>query len=182
MRDSIRRSERPDSTDVLRVYCIPDPLTLPTMLARLPARVFLLSVFFLLVGVISAVAQWENIETVDGAYGREITLTKTPHRLADGLSVRAMGISASDTTQWTLSLIGAAPEDSISIAYDGNALPILQIRRPDDGVGPTDVSVSKETFLTMAETAAVRLRVGDVTAGLPADLRREMKEVFERVQ
>jgi hypothetical protein len=44
------------------------------------------------------------------------------------------------------------------------------------------VFVSKETFLTMAETAAVRLRVGDVTTGLPPDLRREMEEVFERVQ
>jgi hypothetical protein len=152
------------------------------MLARLTVSALLASAIFLLVGVVPAAAQWENIETVEGAYGKKITLTKTPHRLAEGLSARAMGIAAPDTTQWSLSLIGAAPEDSISLAYDGDALPVLQVQRPDDGVGPTEVFVSKETFLTMAETAAVRLRVGDVTTGLPPDLRREMEEVFERVQ
>jgi len=143
----------------------------------------LLSIALLLVlGVSPAAAQWENIETVEGGYGQKITLTKTPHRLADGLSVRAMGIAASDTTRWSLSFIGAAAEDSISIAYDGERLPILRVQRPDDGVGPTEVFVSQETFLTMAETAAVTLRVGDVSTPLSNDLRREMKQVFRRVQ
>jgi hypothetical protein len=136
---------------------------------------------FILGAVAPATAQWKNIETVEGAYGEEITLTKQPHSVSDGLSARALGIVAPDTTKWVLSLIGTAPEDEIEVRYGGEALTILAIQRPDDGVGPTKVFVSEEAFLTMAETEAVTLRVGDVKAPLPAQLRREMKEIFGRV-
>lgn len=141
----------------------------------------LVSAFLLLLSTSSAAAQWENIETVEGPYGEETTLTKTPHRLADGLSVRALGIASSDTTQWAISLIGGAPSDTISLAYGDESLSILNVDRPSEGVGPTKIFVSQETFLTMAESAAVMLRVGDRTVSLPAQLRREMKKIFEKV-
>jgi len=137
-------------------------------------------VLLVLSGVGPAAAQWENIETVEGAYGERITLTKQPHSLAEGLSARALGIAATDTTKWALGLIGAAPEDEISIVYGDEPLPILEVQRPSDGIGPTRVYVSREAFLTMAETEAVMLRVGETEGPLPAQLRREMEEIFKR--
>lgn len=138
--------------------------------------------FLLLVsGAAPAAAQWENIETVEGAYGEEITLTRQPHSVADGLSARALGIAASDTTKWALGLIGVGPDEEIAVMYGGDALRILDVQRPDDGIGPTRVYVSEEAFLTMAETETVTLRVGDVEASLPVQLRREMREIFKRV-
>lgn len=138
------------------------------------------SVLALAVGVGPAAAQWENIETVEGAYGEEMTLTKRPHGVAEGLSVRALAIAHSDTTRWAISLIGAAPDDSISIAYGDESLRILDVQHPNDGIGPTKVFVPQEAFLTMAETQTVTLRVGDVTTGLPEQLRQEMEEIFRR--
>jgi hypothetical protein len=149
------------------------------MLVRLFGTV-LGSVLLLLGGAAPAAAQWENIETVEGAYGERITLTEQPHGLAQGLSARALGIAARDTTEWALGLIGAAAEDEISVVYGDETLPILEVQRPSDGIGPTRVYVSRETFLTMAETEAVRLRVGEKEGALPAQLRREMKEIFRR--
>ena len=158
---------------------MPNGFTLP-MRSRL-SGVLLGGLLFLLGGASPAAAQWENIETVEGAYGEQITLTRQPHGVADGLSARALGIAATDTTQWALSLIGAAPEDEIAVTYGGNSLTVLDVQRPDDGIGPTKVFVSEETFLRMAETRAVTLRVGDVEASLPAQLLREMKEIYKRV-
>lgn len=143
--------------------------------------VLLGGILFLAMGAIPAAAQWENIETVEGPYGEEMTLTKRPHGVADGLSVRALSISRSDTTRWAISLIGASPKDPLAITYGDESLSIQDVQSPSDGVGPTKVFVSAEAFLTMAETQTVTLRVGDVTAALPDQLRREMKEIFERV-
>jgi hypothetical protein len=151
------------------------------MFAQSFQNLLLAGVLCLLLGVSPAAAQWENIGTVEGPEGGKMTLTKSPHSVAEGLSVRAVGVAAPDTTRWALSLIGAAPEDTISISYEGESVPILGVDRPSDGIGPTKVFVSQETFLTMAETTAVRLRVGDRTAPLPAQLRREMKQIFDRV-
>jgi hypothetical protein len=139
------------------------------------------SLLVLLGGAPSAVAQWENIETVEGAYGEQITLLKQPHSVADGLSARALGIAATDTTTWALSLIGAAPDDAISVAYGDEQLPVLDVQRPSDGIGPTKVFVSESSFLTMAESETVTLTVGSTRAPLPEPLRREMKEIFRRV-
>lgn len=121
-----------------------------------------------------------NVDTVEGPRGDETTLTAQPHEVADGLSVRAMGIAASDTTRWALSLIGAAPDDEIALRYGTESLPLLSVQRPDDGVGPTRVYVSQQVFLTMAETSPVTLRVGSTSAVLPEQLRREMAHIFER--
>jgi len=121
-----------------------------------------------------------NVDTVEGPRGDETTLTAQPHSVADGLSVRAMGIAAPDTTRWALSLIGAAPDDEIALRYGTESLPLLSVQRPDDGVGPTRVYVSQQAFLTMAEASTVTLRVGARSASLPASLRREMKAIFER--
>lgn len=134
----------------------------------------------LTVGVVPAAAQWENIETVEASYGKTVTLIQRPHGVAEGLSARALSIARSDTTQWAISLIGASPKDTISITYGDEPLPVRDIQFPSDGVGPTKIFVSKETFLTMAETKTVTLRVGDVSATLPDQLRREMKEIFRR--
>jgi len=111
-----------------------------------------------------------------------MTVTAQPHSVADGLSVRAMGIETTmDSTRWALSLIGADPEADISLSYGGESLSIEEISRPEDGVGPTEVYVTQETFLTMAEMGAVTLTVGGTTRSLPEQLRREMQEIFERV-
>ena len=143
--------------------------------------------FFLLVGALSLCVapptfaqSAENVTTVEGPRGEEMTLTAQPHGLADGLSARAMCISAPDTTRWALSLIGATEEDEISLTYGDESMPIEGIDRPEDGVGPTKVYVSKENFLTMAETATVTLRVGTVSVSLPEALRHEMRVIFDR--
>ena len=141
-------------------------------------------IFVVLLGLFAtpaAAQQSENVTTVEGANGEKMTLTAQPHRVADGLSVRAMGIRAEDTTnRWVLSLIGAAAEDDISLTYGDQSLQILEVNRPDDGVGPTKVYVSQEDFLTMAETDTVTLTVGDVSASLPEPLRREMRLIFDK--
>jgi len=143
--------------------------------------------FFLLAGLLvfvlpSAVhAQSGNVQTVEGAQGKKTTLTAQPHKVAEGLSVRAMGVVDSDTTRWALSLIGVGPDEAVSLAYGNESLPVYDIQRPDDGIGPTTVFVSQRAFLLMAETGSVRLTVGDVTTGLPTSLRREMKIIFRRV-
>ena len=129
-----------------------------------------------------AAQQSENVTTIEGASGEKMTLTAQPFSVADGLSVRAMGIEAEDTTtRWVLSLIGAAPEDDISLTYGDESLRILEVNRPDDGVGPTKVYVSQEDFLTMAEIGTVTLTVGDVSTRLPEQLRREMRLIFNKV-
>jgi len=154
-------------------------LFLCSMLVRFPGAV-LGGLLLLLSAAGPAAAQWENIETVEGPYGEEMTVTKRPHAVAEGLSARAMAIARPDTTRWALSLIGTSPDDSLSIEYGDESLSILDIQHPDDGVGPTKVFVSQEAFLTMAETQTVRLSVGSVTAQLPDQLRQEMEEIFKR--
>ncbi len=138
---------------------------------------------WLLFGVLPAVAQSGNVTTVEGpGSGETTTLTAEPHVLADRLSARAFGISAPDTTRWGLRLIGADDQSPIQLLQDGDSLPILEVQRPaDDEVGPTSVYFGQETFLLMAETSTVTLRVGDTRATPPEALRREMRQIFETV-
>lgn len=150
------------------------------MSVRFFARLFLASLFLLVLHAAPASAQWSNIETVEGPRGEEMTLTETPHVLNEDVSARALSIVRSNTTQWALGLIGTAPEDTISITYGDESLPIERIERPSDGIGPTRVFVSPETFLTIAEAETATLRIGDATVTLPEDFRREMKRIFER--
>lgn len=126
-------------------------------------------------------AQMGNVQTVEGAQGKKTTLTAQPHKVAEGLSVRAMGVVDPDTTRWALSLIGVGPDESIALAYGNESLPLYDIQRPDDGVGPTTVFVSQRAFRLMAETKSVRLTVGTRTVGLPTSLRREMTVIIRRV-
>jgi len=128
----------------------------------------------------NCLAQMNNVDTVEGPRGDETTLTAQPHRVADGLSVRALSIAAPDTTRWALSLIGAAPDAEIALRYGEESLPLHAVQRPDDGVGPTRVYVSEQTFLTMTEASTVTLQVGPTSGPLPDRLRREMKTIFER--
>ncbi len=150
------------------------------MPVRFSAGLLLVSLFLLVSHTAPASAQWSNIETVEGSRGEEMTLTETPHVLNEDVSARALSIARPDTTQWALGLIGTAPEDTISLEYGDESLPIERIERPSDGIGPTRVFVSAETFLTIAETEAVTLRIGDATLDFPEDFRREMKRIFER--
>jgi hypothetical protein len=145
-------------------------------------RSWIFAVLLGLFAVPAAAQQSENVKTVEGADGEKMTLTAQPFGVADGLSVRAMGIKAADTAnRWVLSLIGASPEDDISLTYGDESLRILEVNRPDDGIGPTKVYVSQEDFLTMAETGTVTLTVGDVSISLPEQLRREMRIIFNKV-
>jgi hypothetical protein len=149
------------------------------MIASAARRVALIGLALVLLPALAA-AQSENVKTVEGARGEQTTLTAQPHGLAEGLSVRALAVSAPGGTRWALSLIGAAPDDSIALHYGDEALPIEDVQRPEDGIGPTRVYVSASAFRTMAETATVRLTVGGTTAALPAQLRREMTVILER--
>lgn len=130
-----------------------------------------------------AVGQNANLETVEGpGAGERTTLTPTPYSLADGLSVRVLGVSGRDTTRWGFRLIGAERDDDIRLRYGGEELPIVRIDRPAEGeIGPTTVYVGREAFLTMAETETVTLQVGDTRTSLPDDLRRQMRRIFEVV-
>jgi len=128
------------------------------------------------------VAQFDNIETVEGpGSGEETTLTVTPHPLADGLSVRALGIAGSDTTRWALRLLGVERDPSIHIAYGSDSLEVVRVEQPEAGeVGPTTVYVNRDAFVTMAEMGTVTLVVDSVRTSLPESLRREMQIIFER--
>lgn len=130
-----------------------------------------------------AAAQSSNLDTVEGPYsGERTTLTVTPHELTDEISARALGVQSPDGTRWALTLIGVTSSDSLSLTLGGETLPIEDISRPDeDEVGPTRLYLSQETFLTIAETESVRLHVGEVTTGFPAQMRKEMQQIFEKV-
>lgn len=138
---------------------------------------------WLLLGAVPAAAQSENVTTVEGpGSGETTTLTAQPHSLADGLSARAFGISAPDTTRWGLRLIGADDQSPIQLLQDGDPISITDIERPSENeIGPTSVYFGQETFLLMSETSTVTLRVGDTRTSLPEGLRREMKQIFESV-
>lgn len=142
--------------------------------------VLLIGSLFALSALTPAYGQSGNVTTVEGPQGEQMTVTAEPHQVADRLSIRALGISDPDTTRWALSIIGASLDDEISLSYGDETLPITRIERPDDGVGPTRVFVSQESFLTMAGTDSVTLTVGPVTTSLPDQLRSEMKKIFER--
>lgn len=148
------------------------------MFVSQPVRLLSIGLLGLLIAG-SAWAQSENIETVEGPRGERMTLTAEPHSLAEGLSVRAMRIVDSDTTRWAFSFIGAAPDDEISIVSAGEPQSILEVGRPEDGIGPTKVYVSRDTFLTLSNTDAARLVVGDETGELPTALRREMRTIIK---
>lgn len=130
-----------------------------------------------------AAAQSENVTTVDGPNrGETTTLTARPHALAEGLSVRAFGISSPDSPRWGLRFIGAGDQTSIQLLRAGESLSITDIDRPaDDEIGPTSVYIEQEAFLLMAETSTVTIQVGDVRAEVPDALRAEMKKIFETV-
>lgn len=153
------------------------------MLNRL--RVLLVAGFcgVVLTFVPSAAAQPSNLDTVEGPNpGEETTLTITPHRLTDDVSARALGIDSPTDTRWALTLIGVTRTDSIGLTLGGEALPIEDVSRPDEGeVGPTRVFLSQKTFLTIAETAEVRLHIGDTTTQLPDQMREDMRQIFEEV-
>lgn len=131
----------------------------------------------------AAAAQSSNLDTVEGPNpGEETTLTITPHRLTDEVSARALGIDSPTSTRWALTLIGVSRADSIGLTLGDEALPIEDVSRPDEGeVGPTRVFLSQKTFLTIAETAEARLHIGDTTTPFPAQMREEMRQIFEKV-
>lgn len=149
------------------------------MSLRLAKLICLVGLLVLLVPT-PAAAQWENIDTVEGAQGQDMILTVQPHQLAEGLSARALSIVRRDSTRWALGLIGVPPGEDVSLTYGDEALPIYRVERPEDGIGPVRVFVSGETFLTLAESGSAAIHVGNVRAALPDQLRREMRRIFEK--
>lgn len=131
----------------------------------------------------SAMAQYSNLDTIEGpSAGEKTTLMISPASLTEGVSARALGIKSPTGTRFALTLIGIAREDSIKLTLGKEALPIKEISRPEEGeVGPTRVYLSQKTFLTIAETAGARLRIGDKTTQLPSQMRKEMRKIFETV-
>lgn len=152
------------------------------MRTRVPAAL-LTTLLLVAVGTAPVAAQSENIATVEGPRpGETTTLTARPYALAEGLSARALGVAGPDTTRWALRLIGAEGAAPIRLTQGGDTLSVLRVERPGtDEIGPTTVHVSQEAFLTMAETAAATVTVGDVQTALPAELRRAMRQIFETV-
>lgn len=124
-----------------------------------------------------ATAQESNIDTIDGPnVGEETTLMVSPRPLTEEISARALGIQGPNSTRWAITLIGIGSADSLKLTMGDQTLPIEDISRPEEGeVGPTRLYLSQETFLTIAETDAVRLHVGSVTTGLPERMREEMR-------
>lgn len=152
------------------------------MLDRLFSVLFL-GCALLAVSVPPAAAQASNLDTVEGPNpGEETTLMITPYALTEEISARALGVSSSNGTRWAVTLIGVTSADSIGLSLGGDSLPIEEISRPDeDEIGPTRLYLSQETFLTIAQTPGVQLRVGDVTTPFPEQMRQQMQKIFERV-
>lgn len=144
---------------------------------------FLIVGIFLALGPVPAAAQVPNIDTVEGpSSGEKTTLMQAPRSVAEGLSVRAWGVRSPDSTRWALTLIGASPDDSVALTFNGDQLPVLKVSGPEDGeVGPVQVYISQEAFLTIANNSGVRLRVGDTTATFPPVMRKEMQMIFDQV-
>lgn len=137
----------------------------------------------ILATVVPSIAQESNLETVEGPNpGEQTTLTVTPHVLTEEISARALGIEGPNGTRWALTLIGVNSADSIGLTMGGESLTIKEISRPgEEEVGPTRLYVSKETFLTIVETEAVRLHVGDTAISVPKEMREDMQLIVERV-
>lgn len=131
----------------------------------------------------TARGQASNLDTVEGPNpGERTTLTMTPHALSEEISARALGVQSPNRTRWALTLIGVTSADSIALTLGDEPLPINDISRPEKGeVGPTRLYLSKETFLTIAETLEVRLQVGDQSIAIPEKMRSEMKKIFDKV-
>ncbi|MFB6230305.1 MAG: hypothetical protein ABEL04_04040 [Salinibacter sp.] len=130
-----------------------------------------------------AAAQEANVKTIEGPGASEkTTLMASPRPLTEEISARAVGVKAPNGTRWALTLIGIGSADSLKLTMGDQTLPIEDIRRPDKGeVGPTRLYVSQKTFLTIAETSTVQLRVDSVKTGFPEQMRKEMQLIFERV-
>ena len=131
----------------------------------------------------AAMAQYSNLDTVEGpSAGEETTLMVAPHPLTEDVSGRALGVESPNDTRFALTLIGVPPKDSIDLTLAGEALPIEEISRPaENEIGPTRVYLSQKAFLMLADRSEVRLHIGGKTTSLPNQMRKEMRKIFETV-
>jgi hypothetical protein len=131
----------------------------------------------------TATAQYSNLDTIEGPNaGEETTLMISPHSLTEDVSARALGVKGPNDTRFVLTLIGVTRANSIGLTLGGEALPIEEISRPaEDEVGPTQVYLSQQTFLTLADRSGARLHIGDTKTRLPEQMRKEMQKIFETV-
>lgn len=145
--------------------------------------VLLIASFFAALFAAPVAAQSPNLDTVEGpSTGEKTTLTITPHSLTDDVSARALGVKGPNGNRFAITLIGITRTDSVGLTLGDKPLPIEDISRPDeDEVGPTRVYLSQETFLTIADTPEVRLHIGDATAKIPDQMRKEMRTIFDTV-
>jgi len=131
----------------------------------------------------TATAQYPNLDTIEGpSAGEETTLMVSPHSLTEDVSARALGVKSPNGTRFVLTLIGVTRTDSIRLTLRGEALPVEEISRPaEDEVGPTQVYLSQQTFLTLADRSGARLHIGDAKTRLSDQMRKEMRKIFETV-
>lgn len=128
-----------------------------------------------------AAAQVANIETVSGPGPAEkTTLSQIPRRVTDEVSIRAVGVSAPDSTRWAFSVIGGDEVESFGFRAAGHTMEPTRVDRPE-GLGPISVYVTKEDFLTLSRTDGAVVLIDGTPAELPDGLQADMKAVFKEV-
>ena len=129
----------------------------------------------------SAAAQVANIETVSGpGSGEQTTLSQVPRRVTDEVSIRAVGVSAPDSTRWAFSIIGGDAVEAFAFRAAGETMKPTRVDRPE-GLGPISVYVTKEDFLTLSRTDGAVVLLDGTPTELPDTLQADMKAVFEEV-
>lgn len=128
-----------------------------------------------------AAAQVANIETVSGpGPAEQTTLSQIPRRVTDEVSIRAVGVSAPDSTRWAFSVIGGDEVETFAFRAAGQTMEPTRVDRPE-GLGPISVYVTKEDFLTLSRTDGAAVLIDGTPTELPDGLQADMKAVFEEV-
>jgi hypothetical protein len=148
-------------------------------LRSLPIAAVFAAVLLLAGGAPEAAAQ--NVTTVEGpGAGEETTMSLSPHRLTDDVSVRAVGVSSSDSTRWAFTLIGADRVESAAFVVGGDTLPATSIDRPNE-TGAVTVFMSRETFLSLSRTDGSAIVLNGTKVSLPTAVRKDMQSIFSKV-
>jgi hypothetical protein len=139
----------------------------------------LAAVLLLAAGAPEAAAQ--NVTTVEGpGAGEKTTMSLSPHRLTDDVSVRAVGVRSSDSTRWAFTLIGADRVESVSFVVGGDTLPAASIDRPNE-TGAVTVFMSQDAFLSLARTEGAAIILNGTRVSLPTAVRKDMQSIFSKV-
>lgn len=148
------------------------------LLCRLASLLLLVGAF-----VGTANAQRARISTVEGpGVGEKTTLSTFPHAAGNGISLRAVGVQAPDTTRWSLTIIGVRESTAnVRITADGELLRTVEVTNPNPQTGPHQVSLTKEEFLTLTNAGTAQITINGTTVSLPEALRADMEAIFKKV-